>query len=211
MKYLLLLTFLLSINSYAANDTPADDNGMKMVEKLTSLAPSKKIGTLSRNICGQFTGDGSKVAANVKRLVKKHMAKHEGIKNPTAPQIIKFLNRNKNHMTCGHDNQNYMMVSFQHGKSYSHLFNTLFFDELVTDDTDQYIDVNAISYSGPKGTPETVLDYMYREIKDKTNSKEYIKEVKDLIYIFENDLGGKRYADLSPAEKEAVPAQRKND
>ena len=210
MKHPLLLSLLLSlIVIMPAQANPADDAGIKAVENLAKFVPSKKISSLSRKICGQFTGDGSKVAANVKRLIKKHMAKHEGIKNPTAPQIIKFLNQNKNYMTCGHDNQNYMMVSFQHGNAYNQLFNTLFFDELVTDDTEKYIDVNAISFTGPGGKPETVLDYMYREIT-KGHSKEYIEEVKSLINTFENDLGGKRYADLSPADKAAVPVQDKD-
>ena len=31
------------------------------------------------------------------------MAKYENIKNPTLGQIIEFLNKNKNYMTCGDD------------------------------------------------------------------------------------------------------------
>ena len=71
----------------------------------------------------------------------------------------------------------------------------LFFDLLVDDDTEEYIDVNAISYSEDDGKPETVLDFMYREIK-KPLPKSSIEEIKGLIELFENDLGAKRYQEL---------------
>ena len=166
--------------------------------------PSENIRGLSEKICTSYSMAASKIAINSKNVIQRHMRKYENIANPTTEQIIKFLNHNKHYMTCGEKRQNYMMYAFEQGNSYNQLFNVLFYDMLLVDDESLFVDVNAISYSGPPDgkTPETVLDYMYRESEDSSNSKPKRFEIKELIVFFEGDLGARRYVDLPNEDKE---------
>jgi hypothetical protein len=209
----LLFVIMLSINiafagdpDHCANCKPTlsglPSSGVEDLTKLASVASrEKELRSLAQGICGYFSMDRSKIAVNVKSIIKKYMKKLDNIDDPTPAQIISFLNKNKNQMLCDRGKTHYMVASFQSGTAYNMLFNTLFFDELVTDDTEEYIDVNAISYTGKNSSPETVLDYMHREVKENAHMKEYIKEVQSLINTFEIDLGGKRYAELPESEK----------
>jgi hypothetical protein len=179
--------------------------GLTDVEKLATLGVSENIRNLSTQICGYYSSDSTKVAENVKKSIINHMKKYEKIKNPTPTQMVKFLNRNKNFMTCGDDNAGYMVESFRHG-AYDQLFNVFMFDYLLLDDESLYVDVNAISYTGGKsGTdPETTLDYMYREFISPEIDERTRKEIKRLINMFELDLGAKRYANLPATEKDLL-------
>ena len=176
-SFICLVTILSSLSLFAADtdpSTPCIDCGVHLrgdstkgltdVTKLATLGVSENIGVLASRICAFYTSDSTKVAENVKKSIINHMKKYEKISNPTPTQMVKFLNRNKNFMTCGDDNAGYMVESFRHG-AYDQLFNVFMFDYLLLDDENLYVDVNAISYTGGKsGTePETTLDYMYRE------------------------------------------------
>ena len=201
-RLILALALTVAMPVYANATDKAETKATQQAKFMSRRA----LEILSQSMCGQFTGAGKKVASNIKRIVKKSMAKDGGINNATPAQIVSFLNKYKHYLICGHARENYMMVSFRYGNAYNELFNTLFFDELAPDD-DAYIDVNAVSYIGPNHVPETLLDYLHREVKNKAYLKEYIKEVKNLIVTFEDELiGGKRYADLSDAQKAAVPS-----
>ena len=192
MKTLIVLGLLFSLISSAgafATDTTGSHKGASS----NGLAPSENIGNLADKICLQFTGDGNKVAKNVKINILDHMRIYEGLPSPSVDQIIKFLNHNKNYMTCGLDNEHYMKKAFDHGRAYDQLFNVLFFDELLSDNDSLYIDVNAVSMN-KDGNPETVLDYMYKQYADPTNPKKTRDEIKRLIDMFEQYLGAKRYA-----------------
>jgi hypothetical protein len=63
--------------------------------------------------------------------------------------------------------------------------------------------VNAVSYTGANGAPESVLDYMNKKIADKSNNKAFIKQVKSLRDTFIEDLGAKRFNQL-PAKEQAA-------
>ncbi len=223
MKTLLVFSLLVSMNisakavvsdpaapcadcSPTLSGTPAKGID-KDLRKIASSAPSENIGSLAQGLCNTFLGDGTKIAKKSKVLILKHMADYEGIHNPSTAQIIKFLNHNKNFMTCGDDNKNYMMFSFDYGRAYDQLFNVLFFDELLSEDDSLYVDVNAVSM-GPNGEPETVLDYMYRQYNDKGNPENTRNEIKSLIETFEDYLGAKRYSSLNSSEKETLFARR---
>lgn len=177
--------------------------------KLDSLGISKNIVLLSLEICRHFSVGGTNIAEKTKISIKKHMTKYEKIKSPSLAQIIEFLNANKNYMTCGDDNKNYMMESFEQGAAYDQLFNTLYLDEfLPEDESEPNIDLNAISYTGKNGTPETVLDYMFRKLNSPITSEGIKREIKDLIDSFES-LNAKRYSDLSEEEKSGHPLYKK--
>jgi hypothetical protein len=161
---------------------------------LASLA-SENINLLSERLCYFFENKGADIAQLSKAAIVRHMEEFDNVKSPSPGQMIKFLNRNKNFMTCGKEEKNYMAVSLENGRAYDQLFNVLFFDELLTEDESEYVDVNAISYH--RGEPETVLDFMYREYNDITNSDGKRNEIKSLIDTFEEEpLFAKRYAEL---------------
>jgi len=199
MKLLIIFSLLLSFGATAAQRSESE-----LKQRAKQLGITVDIVNLSNKICGIFIGDGSKVALNVKGAIERHMQNFEKIANPTPEQIIQFLNRNKNFMTCGKNNKHYMMVSFEHGNAYDQLFNVLFFDWLLVEGDSLYIDVNAYSFTGPPDgkSPESVLDYMYRDTKNKRNTRQTINEIKELIEVFEFNLGAKRYRDFTPEQKQ---------
>lgn len=162
---------------------------------------SEKIRNLASGICMDFMNDGNVIAENVRLLIINHMKKFENTTSPSSADIIKFLNKNKNFMTCGEEDKHYMKESFDHGRAYDQLFNVLFFEELLTDDESLWVDINAISLN-ENGKPETVLDYMYIQIADMTNTEQVRNEIKSLIETFEQYLGGKRFVDLPKAEQQ---------
>mgnify|MGYP000390591953 CR=1 FL=1 len=198
MKLLIIFSLLLSFGATAA---PLSEPELK--QRTEQLGISENIGSLSGTICGLYRLAGDKVALNVKVAIEKHMLDYEKIANPTPEQIIQFLNRNKNFMACGKNNKHYMMVSFEHG-AYDQLFNVLFYDWLLVDDDSLYIDVNAYSFTGPPdGTsPESLLDYMYRATQNLSYAKLTVIEIKELIEVFEFNLGAKRYRDFTPEQKQ---------
>ena len=137
------------------------------------------------------------MVADIKKQIHKHMSRYENMTNPTNVQILQFLNRNKHAMTCGKDNRNYMMVAFDNGHAHKKLFEDVFLDVFYDESEQVFIDINAISNSGPNGQPETVLDYMYRRV-GTANNPIFEKEIEDLIDAFEEEtvLGAKRCPDL---------------
>ena len=174
--------------------SPADE--VKQFEPLAKIGASENIEELAGTICNYYLLAGADMAKKIKTVITNHIAKYEKVISPSKAQIIQFLNKNKNYMMCGEDKKtNYLVEAFGNEASINQLYNVLFFDLLVDDDTEEYIDVNAISYSTPDGKPETVLDFMYREIK-KPLPKSSIEEIKGLIELFEEDLGAKRYQEL---------------
>ena len=196
MRMPLLISLLLAISTVSSADDSTIQQGTKTQ---ASQGISKQyIRGLSSAICMSFARDGNKVAKKVKNLIVEYMQKHEKVKDPTVPQIVKFLNTNKNYMTCGEKNHNYMMMAFKNGRAYDQLFNVLYFDEFLVDEN-LFVDVNAFSYTGGQSgkEPETVLDFMYKQYSDSNNPQGYLREVKELIDFFERDLGAKRYAQLA--------------
>mgnify|MGYP000165054315 CR=1 FL=1 len=187
LSFAVLMTFLVAMPVLAEN-----------------TSASKNIIKLSNEICAIYRDDGTKIAKYVDSAIKVHLKEYEAISNPTPEQIIHFLNRNKNAMTCGKDNKNYMMVSFEHGRAYDQLFNVLFFDWLLSEDESQWVDINAVSFSGkPTGRgPETLLDFMDRVLEKETQDNGKVREMKSLIETFETYLGGKRFKDLSLSDQQ---------
>lgn len=167
---------------------------------------SESIPLLSTRICSYYNEDGTKIATYVDSAIKVHMKKYENITNPTPEQTIQFLNRNKHAMTCGEENKHYMMVSFELGRAYDQLFNVLFFDWLLTEDESLWIDVNAISFSGPPTgkDPETVLDFMDRQLNSRVVDKKKKGEIRSLVETFEEYLGAKRFKDYPLAEQQKI-------
>ncbi|MGB3725702.1 MAG: hypothetical protein WA981_08045 [Glaciecola sp.] len=191
MKCLLVILtvvwLITSVSAHADNDRNVSPN----------------INQLAETICAIYLRDARKVATSAEAAIIRHMKRHEKISNPTPEQMIRFLNRNKNHMLCG--NTNYMVESFSHG-AYDELFNILFYEKLLVEDEALYVDINAISYTRPPtgNEPETVLDYMYRRLEAKILPQRQKKEIQDLIDFFVSDLNGKRYIELTDAEKAAA-------
>ena len=104
-----------------------------------------------------------------------------------------------------------MVESFKHG-AFNQLFNIFFYEELLVEDEDLYVDINAISYTGgvTEKEPETVLDYMYREIEDPSLPEKAQGEIQYLIEMFEEYFDGKRFAELSKEEQAAAQKRKPN-
>jgi len=187
----------------ALSGQPTTDE-LKDIEKITKHDNSKAIGALSARICAIYSLSGVNIAKDAKKAIKSYMRRHENNSNPTGAQILQFLNKNRHKMTCKDRNgveKNYMKYAFDRSAQGS-LFEALFMDDLIPDDLSVLINVNAVSNTGPGGTPETVLDYMDKIIDGKDSSRAFIGEVKALREILIEDLGAKNFKDL-PADEQA--------
>ena len=212
----LILTFNFSLATAAEHDPsnamnakqalsgqPTTDE-LKDIEKITKHDNSKAIRALSASICNIYSLSGVNIAKDTKIAIKDHMKQHENNSNPTGAQMLQFLNKNRHKMTCSDRNgvqKNYMKYAFDR-RAQGDLFEALFMDDLIPDDLSVLIDVNAVSYTGPGGTPETVLDYMDKIIDGKGRSRGFIDEVKALRELLIEDLGAKKFKDL-PADEQA--------
>lgn len=195
---------LLSFSCVFAQEGMVNDK----TNNLTQAEERYAIELLTSRICGYFASESLELVDKTRKAIMKHMREYEGIENPNPKQIIEFLNRNKHFMYCPcldyrgiEGNMNYMMVSFEHGNAYDWLFNKFFVKELVID-RENFIDINAISYTCPNGTPETVLDYMIRRFKDPATDSDTRLDIERLIRIFTKSLGAKKYNEISEAEKQ---------
>lgn len=204
---LLVWGVILSLNLSMVNASPSDPSQyahgeLKATEEINKYDDSK-LRNLAQSICLYYNIAGAKFGEKFNLVVKNHMSKYEGINNPTPKQITNFLNKNKNKMTCGSgkNKKNYMMVAFDESSHIS-LFRKVFQREYMKKDRSAKVDVNAVSYTGPGGSPETVIDYMDGLIADNKRSKGILKEVKKLRKFFVKKLGGKKFTEFSASLQE---------
>lgn len=90
------------------------------------------------------------------------------------------------------------MVAFDEDAQIA-LFRNVFQRDYMRQDRSARIDFNAVSYTEPGGTPETVLDYMDSVLKDKTQPEEFLKELKRLRRFFVERLGAKKFNEFDEA------------
>lgn len=207
------LLFAISLNA-VGQTKPFKFEAMK-------YGASEEIAQLTRNMCSQYAGDATKVGKSIKEILVNFLMAEKKAENPNLKQVpppsseemVKFLNKYKNQMLCG--NTHYMVESFRHG-AYHQLFNVFLYGELLTEglvlrDEPLFVDINAISYTGgvTENDPETVLDFMYREVKVQTRSKGSRREIQDLIDFFETEeIDGKRFAELTDEEQAAAQKRK---
>ena len=161
------------------------------------------ISALASTICAHYSTSGVNIASDTKKSIKRYMAKHEGIKNATGPQMLKFLNKNRHKMTCKDKydvEKNYMKYAFDRS-SQGDLFDLLFVDQLIPEDLSVLINVNAVSFTGPGGTPETVLDYVNNLIKTNKFGTAMTEEIIALKELLVEDLNAKSFKALPAAEQ----------
>ena len=156
---------------------------------------------LAAGICGSYATSGHKFVEDFNFYVEKSMKKIEGIANPTVKQKVAFLNKNKDKMTCGREanKKNYMMQAFEHSGAPRALFRKVFQRTYMKEDRSARVDVNAVSYTGPGGAPQTVIDYMDGVFADKSNHPDFLKEVKSIRRFCVNKLGAKTFAEFDEA------------
>ena len=216
MKALFSVIFLLSLTTFAMAKEPCPGQckrsleGMPDTQEIDSLAKSskqyakyvpnkEKLRSLAANICSKYGLRGNQIASGVKTLVKNYMIKHAGYKTTENKDIVRFLNENKDYMTCGKEKKNYMMVAFDNG-AHNELFRRLFAKDLYekTDKKNTKVDINAVSLTGPNGTPETVLDYIDKVISTSKTRGAFISEVKRVKSMFTKHFGAKKFSQLDP-------------
>ena len=163
---------------------------------------TERFRSLANSICGFYLVSGSRIAQRSKGVIQRFIAKYEGIQHPTGKQMLLFLNKYKHKLTCKTDGveKNYMMVAFDR-RAERTLFDELMFTMLTPEDQSVLPDVNAVSYTGANGAPETVLDYMERLIKTNALGRKNTKQIKDLKETFVEELGAKRFDQLSAKEQ----------
>ncbi len=216
MKVLVLgiiLSFGIQI-SFAVADDPTDGCaggcGVKMrgtpgeelkdIKKLAMSSEDKELRKLGTRICAMYSGPGNKITQNVKEQILTYIKKHEGIANPSVPQIIKFLNRNKNKILCENGTKSYMMVAFDNS-AHEQLFRKLFVNDFFKKDKTVHVDINAVAPAGANGEAMTVLDYIEQQLADPTNSDGYKKEVRSLRNMFVKYFGAKKFSELPDVER----------
>ncbi len=176
---------------------PAKGKELRDITRLARHDNSQLFRSLAQSICGFYGSAGKSFQAKFNEVVQNHMQKFEGISDPSPQQITDFLNRNKDKMTCGSgkNKKNYMVVAFDESAHIS-LFRKVFQRNFMKQDRSAKIDVNAVSYTGPGGTPETVIDYMDGLIEDKKRSAGILKEIASLRKFFVKKLGAKKFSEF---------------
>ena len=188
----------------AANTT---ESANAQGEELAKYDDKYKIEGLSINICSIIADQGNQIAPKVNIAIEEYLKKHEGIKNPTKAQKIKFLNRNKDIMTCDGKHEHYMKHALDKGK-YREVFTGLFGDLGVTKDG-LHVDVNAVTLHADvrsavkqDAEPETVLDYVDFIIATNKYGEAYSKELKRFRRSLTKYYGAKKFSEL-PADVQA--------
>lgn len=158
---------------------------------------------LAEAICGYYGSTGANFQTKFNEAMKSHMGKFENTPNPTPKQIVDYLNRNKDKMTCGSgkNEKNYMMVAFDES-AHIVLFQKIFRGQYIAQDRSARIDVNVVSYTGENGAPETLVDYLDRMLAENKRSEGILKQVKKLRKYFVIKLDGKKFSEL-PVETQA--------
>lgn len=135
---------------------PSSGGSLDGVAKIAKFSPNKlSLRKLAQSICITYKLDRSKMVQNIHRRVKNYMVKYAGYNTTSKKYIIKFLNQNKDDLTCWEDKKNYMFVAFDNA-AHDQVYNLLFFDQLLLEDEEYYVDENAVSFI--KGEAFTVLD-----------------------------------------------------
>jgi len=93
---------------------PISGDELGDIKQIAKHDNTKKMMLLAREICTIYNLSGMNMARDVKKAIKRHMKTEEGIKNPTGPQMLRFLNKNRHKMTCKSDGveKNYMKYDF---------------------------------------------------------------------------------------------------
>lgn len=213
---------------------PLNPNDQNLAENLSnavmSSAEKDAFELFSKKICNQIDkgGTSDSLAKEVDRLLAEYNSQI-GKAEPTDPQEkiktrLMFLNDHKNEIICSsdiicnnpsskcHDGMQYMKYAL-YTRNYNPLLRGVLTGSLVPDDGDVLIDFNAITYN-EDGKPETLLDYIKRELEaektkpDKNNS--YISSIESFRDMIsdpdpDNGFGAVYFDDLPQSVKAKYP------
>ena len=207
---LLLLGVILSFN-ISANAGSSDPSECKHCEKSLSGTPDKAVPAdfrklaahrkltpeqnLSNLICMKYA-TSTNLHADVANVISKHIKRH-GIGSGDEKSIVNFMNNNKDLLNCQDlDNEgvrrNIIKMAVHRDKVRPMIYKFLF---KISKTSGTQVDFNAVDYVD--GKFETPLDYLDNRIAN-TNSKTYLKELKQLRNIMANTFGAKNFNSLSP-------------
>lgn len=154
---------------------------------------------LSGELCMFLSGDAD-IPGKAYAAIQRRM-ESVGYHNPTNAQMVEFLNTHKDDMTCidpAGETKNYMFSAIDN-RRWHHLFNSLFLRKLKTAEGGPVVDVNVVSYTGPNGAPETLLDYIDRFEIENQHIKNIDKHIGRLRGLLVKKFGAKYFHEL-PAE-----------
>ena len=180
MKTLIVLGLLFSLISSAR------------VKAADEVSPT----SLARSLCITYTA-GDEMMTNIEDTLKNFMENP----NPTPDEVVLFLNKHLDGMTCNYEGEevSYMHYSFfRKSTAFFELFKVYLMDKIWMNMEDESIniDVNAVSLTGPKKTPETVLDYMLRESALLPDGDLRKARIDQVVFIFIHNFEAKTYAQL---------------
>ncbi len=213
---------------------PLNPNDQNLAENLSnavmSSAEKKAFDLFRRKLCDSIDkgGDNDFMEERIDKVFKMY-SEELGKTEPTDPQEkiktrLMFLNDHKNEIICSSslkcefdnslckDGMQYMKYALYTG-NYNPLLRGVLTGSLVPDDGDVLIDFNAITYN-EDGKPETLLDYIKRELEaektkpDKNNS--YISSIESFRDMIsdpdpDNGFGAVYFDDLPQSVKAKYP------
>ena len=226
LRLILMISFVISTSSFAKNAEmyPSDDcvsceqalrgdpskgSELAYVRKIASIArPDFEL--LGMKACtrprGGILSSGETPAQGIKTVVVNFMKEYHFTTspNPSTPEILTFLNENKNKITCRGINWVAYMISEG--------FANIVFDDLVSEelyDDNVLFDFNAVSRAYNPLTKKyelmTNLDYIEKvafntgSIVGDSNTRSDFNNMKDAMI---DDYGAKRFNDLPASERE---------
>ena len=211
MKILLLGVILsFSISAKAVDDeckhcpttlsnapVKAAPEGFRNIENYIKLTP---INLLADSLCSLYTSSRD-VPADAKKRISAFMIKnHNG--EPTLPNIIRFLNKNKDELHCVTSNgrRNFIKEAITMAFHNPMINNFLIEDFLLDEEDSPMIDFNAVDIIN--GQPETILDYLdsvlngKAKIKLDSGSKEDLENLRFTLADEDDGFGAKNFENL---------------
>jgi len=165
------------------------------------ISKIKQLKNLADEICGHYVDQGSNMVPAIKKSINYFMHNYfDYVSSPSKADIIGFLNKHKNQMTC-EGGKNYMMVALDR-ESHMSLFRALFTKEIIIlEPTMQHVDINAVSLIGKSKAPMTVLDYMDDIIKSKNKEPDTLQQIEDIRDMYVESFNAKKFSELSKKEQ----------
>lgn len=197
---------------------PSVDAQLASLDKMAELAGAgnevpDEYSDLGMNLCGSYNVDGD-IMKQMKATIVSTMGRVEGNKNPSKREIVEFLNKHKNKLTCW--GRHYLMKAFDE-RVFMTVYKKLFKEDLYSKDEFK-IDYNAVMKIYNPETkqmePMTVLDYIEKvalKLDHIVVSPDSVRNVAEIRRLIIRKFGAKHFSELTLAEKkdfEQLSAQR---
>jgi hypothetical protein len=172
---------------------------------------------LGDSLCNSYSSQSS-IINELKQTVQSKM--REVIKDPkfkpTDAEMVAFLNKHKNKLTCGDkaEKRHYLAKAFNE-RVHMIVFKDLFETDLYKKD-EYKIDYNSVTVmynpSNKEMEPMTILDYIQKvaiKIDHIADSPDDLQNVKNIRGLVSRNFGGKFFTELPQSEQRAFLGEEK--